>query len=208
MQRMDEPEYEIFDADEIEARRTFQRTAEPRVRRVVLDADDADDADDDTSGSGNFDGRNDGGYDDDYVEVVRVRTTNGEPQDYGRVDGGRDTKMVPEGAEDRVRRLRLPAFVSKFVSGAILDTTAVMENYRYVVCIMALLLLSIAMLFTSLGVYMRYTKLVEEVQLLRERAIRMSEQRYEQSSHSAVVRSLRARGINLQDPRTPHEIIE
>lgn len=153
---------------------------------------------------------------DDRTEVVRVQTSDEEEEPThaaprhgsSRVDGGRDTRMVPDGAEDSVRRMRLPAFVGKFISGSILDSTAVKENYRYVVCIMALLLLSIAMLFTSLGVYMRYTKLVEEVQLLRERAIRTAEQRYEVSSHSAVVRSLKERGINLQDPSAPREIIE
>ena len=139
-------------------------------------------------------------------EIVRVRTTDADED--ARVDGGRDTRMVPEGAEDKVRKLRLPAFISKFISGAILNTSAVKENYRYVICIMAMLLLSIAMFFTSLGSYIRHDKLVQEVQLLREKSIRMNERRNDISSHAAIVNRLREVGSDLKDPTHPQTAIE
>ncbi len=47
-----------------------------------------------------------------------------------------------------------------------------------------------------------------EVQKLRERSIRLEEQRYSITTHSAVVRELERRGIALSDPKAPAEIID
>ena len=52
------------------------------------------------------------------------------------------------------------------------------------------------------------TILVRDVQKLRERSIRLQEQRYQRTTHSAIVEQLRARGIELYDPQAPGEIIE
>ena len=68
--------------------------------------------------------------------------------------------------------------------------------------------LSIMVMFWSLHLDMRYTRLERDVQKLRERSIRLQEQRYQRTTHSAIVEQLRARGIELYDPQAPGEIIE
>ena len=55
---------------------------------------------------------------------------------------------------------------------------------------------------------MKYSRLEREVQILRERSIRLQEQRYSRTTHSAIVERLRRRGIDLNDPAAPGEIIE
>ena len=55
---------------------------------------------------------------------------------------------------------------------------------------------------------MKYSRLEREVQLLRERSIRLEEQRFDRTTHSAVVEELRRRGIELIDPPAPGEIID
>ena len=68
--------------------------------------------------------------------------------------------------------------------------------------------LSIVVMFWSLHLDMRYTRLERDVQKLRERSIRMQEQRYQRTTHSAIVRQLERGGIELYDPLVPGEIID
>ena len=144
------------------------------------------------------------------MEVVRVKRVDydtemedGEPE--RSADEAGEAEVAAEPEQPKRERFKL---VREFMLGTILNNDVVRENYRYAIFFAGLLFLSIAMLFTSLGTYLKYMKLGDEVQLMRERAIRMSEERYEQSSHSAIVRRLQERGINLADPQEPHEILE
>ena len=147
------------------------------------------------------------------IEVVRVsRRDDFDHEIVEDADDDDDEVDAVEGADGDVEgrisgreRFRL---VRQLVLGTILSTDVVRENYRYVAFIAFMLFFSIVMLFSSLSSYLRYTKLEDEVHLLRERAIRMSEQSYEQSSHSAIVRRLKERGIDLIDPQEPHERLE
>lgn len=152
------------------------------------------------------------------VEVVRVQRNDfdtdltepdaGEPET--RAEGEEQGQQQGEQGQEESRNPARERFrlVRQLVLGTILNTDSMRENYRYAVLIAVMLFLSIAMLFSSLGSYLRYAKLENEVRLLRERAIRMSEQRYEHSSHSAIVRQLNERGINLVDPQEPHELLD
>ena len=63
-------------------------------------------------------------------------------------------------------------------------------------------------MFWSLHLDMRYTRLSRDVQKLRERSIRLQEQRFQRTTHSAIIEELHARGIDLYDPLAPGEIIE
>ena len=80
--------------------------------------------------------------------------------------------------------------------------------YPYMLSIAGMFFLSIAVMFTALHLDMKYTRLEREVQILRERSIRLQEQRYSRTTHSAIVERLRERGIDLSDPSAPGEIIE
>ena len=93
-------------------------------------------------------------------------------------------------------------------SGTILVREGVSKYYPYMLTIAGMFFLSIMVMFWSLHLDMRYTRLERDVQKLRERSIRLQEQRYQRTTHSAIVEQLRARGIELYDPQAPGEIIE
>ena len=82
------------------------------------------------------------------------------------------------------------------------------KYYPYMLTIAGMFFLSIMVMFWSLHLDMRYTRLERDVQKLRERSIRLQEQRYQRTTHSAIVRQLEARGIELYDPLAPGEIID
>ena len=99
-------------------------------------------------------------------------------------------------------------FRSQLFSGTILVREGVSKYYPYMLTIAGMFFLSIMVMFWSLHLDMRYTRLERDVQKLRERSIRLQEQRYQRTTHSAIVEQLRARGIELYDPQAPGEIIE
>ena len=110
-----------------------------------------------------------------------------------------------EAEERRERRHRNPFY--RLISGTILVGEHATRSYPYLVTIAAMFFLNIVVLFWSLHLDLRYSRLEREVQKLRERSIRYEEQRYRQSTHSAVSKELEQRGIVLKDPATPGQII-
>ena len=140
-------------------------------------------------------------------EVLRIN--RGEADDDIRADREQDEaeRLAREAEEAKHRRRRASAWWQLF-SGTILVRDSVKEYYRYLGYIAVMFFVSIAMLFWSLRLDIRYARLDSEVQLLHERSIRLQEQCYRRSSHSAVVESLKKRGIELYDPLTPNEVIE
>lgn len=109
-------------------------------------------------------------------------------------------------AEREERRAKNP--LRGLVTGNILRQEWLTVHYRYPLLIAAVFLFSIVVMFWSLRLDMRLTQTEREVQLLRERALRLKQERSRRTSHSAIVEELRRRGIDLQDPITPHEIID
>ena len=63
----------------------------------------------------------------------------------------------------------------------------VSKYYPYMLTIAGMFFLSIMVMFWSLHLDMRYTRLERDVQKLRERSIRLQEQRYQRTTHSAIV---------------------
>ncbi len=111
-------------------------------------------------------------------------------------------------AKEEQERRRNSSLWRQLFSGKILVHDTVRENYRYVIAIALMFLASISILFWTLSLDIRYSKLMVEVELLHERSIRLQEQCYRRSSHSAIVESLRERGLKLYDPLRPNEVIE
>ncbi len=105
-----------------------------------------------------------------------------------------------------VRRRKNPLF--RFVSGTILVGEQATRYYPYLVTFAVLFFLNIMVLFWSLHLDRRYLRLEREVQKLRERSIRLEEQRYRITTHSAIVREIERRGLGLADPVRPGEIID
>ena len=134
-------------------------------------------------------------------EVLRME--RGEAEEDIRAD----EEQEAEERERRERRRRSSTFWQLF-SGTILVREGVSKYYPYMLTIAGMFFLSIMVMFWSLHLDMRYTRLERDVQKLRERSIRLQEQRYQRTTHSAIVEQLRARGIELYDPQAPGEIIE
>ena len=127
----------------------------------------------------------------------------------GEADEEREAEERAEEEERarRERRLRSSTFWQLF-SGTILLREGISKYYPYMLTIAGMFFLSIVVMFWSLHLDMRYSRLEREVQILRERSIRLQEQRYRRTTHSAILEELHRRGIDLYDPLAPGEIIE
>ena len=134
-------------------------------------------------------------------EVLRIE--RGEADEDIRADMEREE----EERQRRERRRKASTFWQLF-SGTILVHEGVSKYYPYMLSIAGMFFLSIAVMFTTLHLDMKYSRLEREVQILRERSIRLQEQRYRRTTHSAIVERLRERDIELTDPPAPGEIIE
>ena len=62
--------------------------------------------------------------------------------------------------------------------------------------------------FAALYAALRYSRAEQDVQLLRERSIRLQEQLHRRTTHQAIRDSLAARGIDLRDPRQKTSVLE
>lgn len=140
-------------------------------------------------------------------EVLRVQS--GEADEDLRADREADEAAEREEEIRRVRAERRAANpLFRLLSGSILVSRRVTRNYPYLVTIAGMFFLNIVVLFWSLHLDLRYSRLEREVQKLREQSIRLEERRYRMTTHSAVAEELARRGIEIKDPTTPVEIIE
>ncbi len=148
----------------------------------------------------------------DFARRVRRevrRMERGEADEEIRADEEREAaeRAEAEAAERREQRKR-SNILRQLVSGTILVREGVSKYYLYMVCIAAMFFLSIVVLFMTLHLDMRYTRLEREVRMLRERSIRLQERRYRCTTPSAVAEELQRRGIELCDPPAPGAVID
>ena len=68
--------------------------------------------------------------------------------------------------------------------------------------------LSIAVMFATLYADLRYSQAERDVQLLRERSIRLQEELHQKTTHQAVREELAKRGIDLRDPERTKTIVD
>ena len=148
----------------------------------------------------------------DFLRRVRTevrRMQSGEAQeDIERdieIEREAEAEQTREEAKKRLKRSRL--FYQLF-SGSFLRRRSVKDHYAYLIAIAVASLLSIMVMFASLYADMKYSRMEREVQLLRERSIRLREQLYQRTSHQAIVEELQRRGIPLQEPRQRKEVVE
>jgi len=149
--------------------------------------------------------------DEEFARRVRrevLRMERGEAEEDIRADEEREAEERAEAEERERRESRRASTFWQLFSGSILVREGVSKYYPYMLTIAGMFFLSIVVMFWSLHLDMRYTRLERDVQKLRERSIRMQEQRYQRTTHSAIVRQLEARGIELYDPLVPGEIID
>lgn len=140
-------------------------------------------------------------------EVRRVQSGEAE-EDLERdreEERAEEAELMRHEAKKRLKRSRL--FYQLF-SGSILRSRGVKEHYGYLIAIAVASLVSIMVMFAALYADMKYSRMEHQVQLLRERSIRLREQLYQRTSHQAVVEELQRRGIPLQEPRRTKEVVE
>jgi hypothetical protein len=99
-------------------------------------------------------------------------------------------------------------FMRSFFTGEIVLNPTISKGYDYLFYMAVLFLISILSLFSSLHMQIRENRTVEQVRLLEERALRSEEQRLGVTTHSAIVRALKARNIPLKDAIEPVTIIK
>ena len=138
-------------------------------------------------------------------EVRRIRSGERDAEMAAEEQREQQAEADEQARRERYRWLHNMAMV---FTGEILIRQEVRRLYGYLYYMAALLLLSIVVLFTALHIDTRRDKLEREVQLLHEKSIRYNEQRYKESSHSAILRRLEERGIKLTDPQRPATTIE
>ena len=117
----------------------------------------------------------------------------------------KESERTREQAKKRLRRSRL--FWQLF-SGNILLNRNVKEHYGYLLAIAIMCGVSIFVMFSSLYADLRHSQVERELQLVRERSIRLQEQLHRRTTHQAIREELARRGINLQDPQKPKEVVE
>lgn len=140
-------------------------------------------------------------------EVLRIQ--RGEAEEDLRADLEAEEAAAREEAMRQAKAERKAANpIFRLLSGSILVSRGVTRNYPYLLTIAGMFFLNIVVLFWSLHLDLRYSRLEREVQKLREQSIRLEERRYRLTTHSAVVKELARRGIELADPTEPIEIIE
>lgn len=152
------------------------------------------------------------GQEEEFARRVRREVRR---MDRGETEGQELEEELPDAGEvaaERLRRrrarLRQGSTLWQLFTGTILLREGVSRYYPYMLCIAGMFFLSIVVLFWSLHLDLKYTRLERGVQLLRERSVRLEQRRYRLTTHSAIVGQLRARGIELYDPPAPGEVIE
>ena len=110
--------------------------------------------------------------------------------------------------ERRSKRPRWVVWINSVVTGDILLAEEVKRVYTLLTMLGVIFFASIATIFGSLQRDMRYRELEKEIALLKERAIRTSEECYRHSSHSVILRKLKERGIDIEDPKTQPKILK
>ena len=110
--------------------------------------------------------------------------------------------------EKRSKHSRWITWISGVVTGDILLAEEVKRVYTLLTLLGVIFFVSIATIFTSLHRDLQRKQLENEVAILKERAIRTTEACYRHSSHSAIVRKLKERRIEIEDPKTQPKILK
>ncbi len=140
-------------------------------------------------------------------EVRRIQSGEADED----IERDREAEAEAEAAEraeqhrERKRRSRLSW---QLISGSILTSQGVRDIYRYLAVIAVMSFLSIAVMFATLYADLRFSQVERDVQLLRERSIRLQEELHRKTTHQAVREELARRGIDLRDPERTKTVVD
>ena len=132
------------------------------------------------------------------TEIRRVQT--------GAADGDIADDIAREEQEKRAvakrQRSRFGGMVVKVITGDILLNERFKKVYTLLIVLGVIFFTSMATIYASFHSDLKRSKLQREVLRKKERAIRMNEECARYSSHSAIVRRLQERGIEIEDPKS------
>uniref|UniRef100_UPI004056D3C7 hypothetical protein n=1 Tax=Alistipes sp. TaxID=1872444 RepID=UPI004056D3C7 len=141
-----------------------------------------------------------GAYRADSTEIRRIQT--------GEADDDIVREDEQHTVEERSKRPRWMGWIIGVITGDILLANAAKRVYTLLTILGIIFFTSITTIFASLHSDLRCNKLEKEIALLKERAIRLSEQSYQLTSHSAILRQLESRGIELSDPTSQPKLLK
>lgn len=140
-------------------------------------------------------------------EVLRMQSGEAD-EDIERDQEEIEQEQAQAEAEAEQKRKHRSRLFWQLFSGNILVNKSVADNYRYFIAIAVMCFISIAVMFMVLYADLNYSRLERDLQLVRERSIRLQEQLYSRTTHAAVKQELQRRGIPLQDPNKATEVVE
>ena len=139
------------------------------------------------------------------TEIRRVQTGAAD------ADIAEDIAREEEAQASESKKKAKPSWMIKMESlltGDILLAEQADRAYHLLMLLGVIFLLSIFTIFGAFQQDLRCNSLKKEVDLLKERAVRISEESVQQTSHSAILSRLRERGIEIKDPKTPPVVIK
>ena len=140
-------------------------------------------------------------------EVLRIHSGEAD-EDIERDREQEQQQQAEEQARAEAERKRRSRLTWQMISGTILTSRGVVGNYRYFIVIAVMCLVSIMVMFWSLYTDLQYSRMESDVQLLRERSIRLQEELHRKTTHQAIREELGRRGMNLQDPKRTKAVVE
>ncbi|MFR9524181.1 MAG: hypothetical protein SNH94_06385 [Rikenellaceae bacterium] len=140
------------------------------------------------------------------TEVVHVEEREEEPQEELTEEELAEEEEERQAEERRIARESKPFW--QFISGNWLVLEGITGTYRYLLIVAATLFLSVVSIFYSFHLSEKYSLRVNQVQLLRERSLEYQRVRFNNTSHSAIVKELKSRNIPLYDLQESKTIIE
>ncbi len=140
-------------------------------------------------------------------EVLRMQSGEAD-EDIAREAEEEAEREAERKKAERIERRRRASAFWQLLSGNILVNKGVARYYPQMIAVAVMFFLSIVVMFYALHLDMRYTRLEREVQLLREKSLRLQSDRYQRCSHSSILDQLHNRGINLEEATTTSTLIE
>ena len=133
------------------------------------------------------------------TEIRRIHTGEKSKEDE---ESTTESSTEASSKETQKRKRGTWSKVERFLTGDILLAEEANRFYNLLAILCVIFLASIFLMFGSFQRDLSRSKLQAEVALLKERAIRTSEECTNNSSHSAILNKLKERGIELGDPTT------
>ncbi|MFI3323708.1 MAG: hypothetical protein SNI45_02880 [Rikenellaceae bacterium] len=147
-------------------------------------------------------------------EIVHIEQQESEESPFleegeARPDDEQTREEEAEEAKREAKRIaREKSAFWQFISGNFLILEGATGTYRYLLIVAATLFLSVVSIFYTFHLSKRYTARESEVQLLHERKLEYQRVRFNKTSHSAIVKELKRRGIPIYDLQESKTIID